>query len=527
MSIDRETKYDRQLRLWETSGQQKLEDSHVCLINATSTGSELLKNLVLPGIGQFTIISDDVVSQDSLSGHFFLDEDDLGKPASTSMKNKLLELNSDVKGNVVVDDVAHIIEAESHEFWDKFNTVIVSDYISTDALNKLIDILWRKEIPLMLVNTIAFYGSLKLITPETTVVETHDPSRLYDLRIDKPWSELLNYSNSIDLDEIDDTDHAHIPYVVIFLKALKSWKDDHNDLPPQNYAEKKLFRFNYVEKLSRNILLEANFIEASQSVHRALQVTQVPTSILELFESPKIKDENINKLTPLFWILVKALKSFVASNDGQLPLPGNLPDMASDTTNYVTLQNIYYEKSLKDLNMFTENVRKILPLAGRSESDISSGLLKIFCKNTALLYVSQGSKKIYGSNSLDHILEGKGSETDDETYNILSIYFAILTFNLYIDKFKTYPNIHDLDSFTNLFIEHFTPHILSGNIPSSTISTFKEVLCHNSTTYHNTSSLLGGITSQEVLKILTAQYIPLDNLFVFDGIRSISEKWKV
>ena len=31
---------------------------------------------------------------------------------------------------------------------------------------------------------------------------------------------------------------------------------------------------------------------------------------------------------------------------------------------------------------------------------------------------------------------------------------------------------------------------------------------------------MGGIVSQEVLKSTTAQYIPLDNLFVFDGIHS-------
>ena len=32
---------------------------------------------------------------------------------------------------------------------------------------------------------------------------------------------------------------------------------------------------------------------------------------------------------------------------------------------------------------------------------------------------------------------------------------------------------------------------------------------------------MGGIVSQEVLKSTTAQYIPLDNLFVFDGIHSL------
>lgn len=36
-------------RLWGDHGQESLENAHVCLINATATGTEILKNLVLPG----------------------------------------------------------------------------------------------------------------------------------------------------------------------------------------------------------------------------------------------------------------------------------------------------------------------------------------------------------------------------------------------------------------------------------------------------------------------------------------------
>ena len=45
----KEVKYDRQLRLWSSNGQAALENARLCLINATATGTEILKNLVLPG----------------------------------------------------------------------------------------------------------------------------------------------------------------------------------------------------------------------------------------------------------------------------------------------------------------------------------------------------------------------------------------------------------------------------------------------------------------------------------------------
>lgn len=37
---------------------------------------------------------------------------------------------------------------------------------------------------------------------------------------------------------------------------------------------------------------------------------------------------------------------------------------------------------------------------------------------------------------------------------------------------------------------------------------------------HNTSALTGGMVAQEIIKIITKQYIPIDNTCIFDGISS-------
>lgn len=44
-----DNKYDRQLRLWGGSGQKALMEANILLVNASATGTETLKNLVLPG----------------------------------------------------------------------------------------------------------------------------------------------------------------------------------------------------------------------------------------------------------------------------------------------------------------------------------------------------------------------------------------------------------------------------------------------------------------------------------------------
>ena len=48
---EKEQKYDRQLRLWASSGQQALESAHLVLFNSLSgiVAIETLKNIVLPG----------------------------------------------------------------------------------------------------------------------------------------------------------------------------------------------------------------------------------------------------------------------------------------------------------------------------------------------------------------------------------------------------------------------------------------------------------------------------------------------
>jgi amyloid beta precursor protein binding protein 1 len=53
-------------RLWGDNGQSALESAQVCLINATGVGTEILKSLVLPGIGAFTIVDGRKVTEEDI-----------------------------------------------------------------------------------------------------------------------------------------------------------------------------------------------------------------------------------------------------------------------------------------------------------------------------------------------------------------------------------------------------------------------------------------------------------------------------
>jgi amyloid beta precursor protein binding protein 1 len=118
----KEKKYDRQLRLWAASGQRALEESHVLLVvpdqgyegsGSSVAGVETLKNLVLPGIGSFTIADSATVTDADLGINFFLEEDSLGKSRAKECVRLLEELNPDVKGHVVTQVRAKCSNAAS------------------------------------------------------------------------------------------------------------------------------------------------------------------------------------------------------------------------------------------------------------------------------------------------------------------------------------------------------------------------------------------------------------------------------
>lgn len=56
------------------------------------------------------------------------------------------------------------------------------------------------------------------------VIETHPDNELPDLRLDKPFPEIINFCNSINLNEMNKKDHSHVAYLIILYKYLEIWK---------------------------------------------------------------------------------------------------------------------------------------------------------------------------------------------------------------------------------------------------------------------------------------------------------------
>ena len=93
-------------RLWAASGQAALESSRILVISASATSTSILKNLVLPGIGHFTILDPNTVSPADAGNNFFLNGfSSIGRSRAEEAVPLLKELNDSVDGEAVVKNI--------------------------------------------------------------------------------------------------------------------------------------------------------------------------------------------------------------------------------------------------------------------------------------------------------------------------------------------------------------------------------------------------------------------------------------
>jgi NEDD8-activating enzyme E1 regulatory subunit len=95
---------------------------------------------------------------------------------------------------------------------------------------------------------------------------------------------------------------------------------------------------------------EENFDEALTQAYRTWTSTTVPPEIAALFE-----DAAVMNLTPTsgpFFHLLSALHQFTLRAPHALPLTSTLPDMKSDTKNYIHLQKLYKAQAEEEKAVF-------------------------------------------------------------------------------------------------------------------------------------------------------------------------------
>lgn len=90
-------KYDRQIRIWDTHEQKCLQNAFICVLNAGVYDAEVLKNLVLGGVTNFTVEDSHFVFDMDIRNNFLIGEKSLNIPRAEVVVNYLREFNKGAK----------------------------------------------------------------------------------------------------------------------------------------------------------------------------------------------------------------------------------------------------------------------------------------------------------------------------------------------------------------------------------------------------------------------------------------------
>ena len=521
----KERKYDRQLRLWAASGQRALEESHVLLVvgntsgsNSSVAGAETLKNLILPSIGHFTIADPAKVTEADLGINFFLEESSLGQSRAQETTKFLQELNPDVEGHFISEPLEQWLSKQ--DSLRPYNLILICAPLLQEQLQRLSTYALEQAIPLVYLKSQGFYSTSSIQLPaEFPIVDTHpDPETIQDLRLLKPWDELKAAEKELgDLTQMSDLDHGHVPWLLLLLRFLEEWKQDHDGKYPSEFKEKTAFR-TFVGSRARTSNPEGgeeNFEEACAAVLKSLGPPSIGSGCREMFGMDSCT--NLTSASPNFWLVANAIKQFY-DRHGVLPLQGGLPDMKATSAGYIKLQTIYKSKARADVAEVTDTVRELESILNRTgHPQVPSSEIEQFCKNASFVRVLTNHPK-------QPLAELRLQQRDPKTLAKLS---AMLTEYQTISEIFLAMNIDTVPLSTLTELKALEDEIAGGTLEERINNAIEEVRRTQGNEMHNTSSITGGMVAQEAIKLLTRQYVPVDGVVVWDGIRSKTEIVKI
>lgn len=557
----KERRYDRQLRLWAASGQSALESAHILVLGASPTSTSILKNLVLPGIGAFTILDDGVVEGKDLGANFFLETDSLGKNKAEEAIKHLGELNDSVAAHAETRALESILD-DDPTYLHKFS-LIIAENIPQRILERVTALLWDSSTgagdgdadadasqtvapPLIVVRTSGFLADFGIQLKEHSIITTHSDNAA-SLRIDKPFPSLLAHAFSLNFDKMDVTDHGHIPFVVILVRVLQEWKNDHAGKAPSTYAEKQEFKQRIVKMKKKDD--EENFDEAVAQAYKAWTNTIVPSEIEALFNDPSTK--NLTANSDPFYHLVHALQIYTSQPPHTLPLSATLPDMKSDTKSYIHLQRLYKEQAAEDKARFTDILRGIEAGAAGAGGggSVALGMVDDFVKNAHALRLIRGKKWTGLTDDVEALtLAREMAPAAVATHLSLSALYAFEGKNGRLPKpgdgadreemtawvkarltatgWAPEPEPED-SAMTGADEEEEEPMPKEITLWEHVTNAVGEVSRAPAAELPTTAALMGGMVAQEVIKVITKQYIPIDGVCAVDLASSTTGTVKV
>lgn len=386
------------------------------------------------------------------------------------------------------------------------------------ALLKLEEICRQQKVMLVIARSYGLAGLVRLSIGEHDVIESKPDSKVEDLRLHKPWPELQSYVNEFDIDTPDNNLHKHIPFAVLLIKISEEWKKAHDGKLPPNV---RLFK-EAISARRRVEEEEDNYTEALKNAYIVLFPPQINSQLHAVLDD---KAADVDASSSDFWVMVAALKLFMANEgQGDPPLDGAIPDMHSFTDYYIKLQMIYQARAEADLIAMEGHVARILKRIGRESSPIPRSTLKLFCKNARNLKVLRCKR----------LGEEFSPRSGPELQRLLAVeesshpalYVLLRAVDHFSATYNRFPGVFDREMEEDVSrLKALAVGLLNdmggggASLPEDIIS---EVCRFGAGEMHCVASIVGGIASQECIKLLTGQFTPIQGVFIYNAMSATS-----
>jgi len=208
--------------------------------------------------------------------------------------------------------------------------------------------------------------------------------------------------------------------------------------------------------------------------------------------------------------------------------------MKAKSADYIQLQNIYKSKARQDV---AEVYARVQELDARLQRSIKTpqNEVEAFCKSAAYVKLVRGRPPHLAKTFLswdDRAGFAANNLTNPDSLTLL--YIAFLAYDNFIASQDT-TNGHSQNESK---IEQVTTHafeILKNllkeagetidepehtEVKETLTKHIDELVRADGGELHNIAAATGGMVAQEVIKVITKQYVPVDNTCLFDGINS-------
>lgn len=162
LSYDQMLRYSRHIMLpsIELEGQTKIHNAHVLVIGLGGLGCAAAQYLAASGVGQLTLVDDDIVEKTNLQRQVLHSESTLGMTKVASAKRTLSQLNSDIQINTLqcrlsASELAALLQSVD----------VVADCTDNLSSRQLINKLcFEQKVPLVSGAAIRFEGQVASFT---------------------------------------------------------------------------------------------------------------------------------------------------------------------------------------------------------------------------------------------------------------------------------------------------------------------------------------------------------------------------